>query len=121
MSKEPNWTRLERERQRKDEALYESQLVEPVDYIELNMCNYDDDDVAQLNEWAMWAFRHIDANQANKDAETLALRVIGEHPDTCSPETIAAVSRVDWDSLPIHLPEAWQMVIDKQNEDQGER
>ena len=59
MTHQPNWTRLERERQRKDAELYESQLVEPVEYIELNMANYDEDDVAQLNAWAIWAFGRI--------------------------------------------------------------
>ena len=32
----------------------------PVSYIELNMGNYDEDDVAQLNEWGIWASDRIE-------------------------------------------------------------
>lgn len=32
----------------------------PFDYIELNMSNYDDDDVSQLNQWGIWASERID-------------------------------------------------------------
>lgn len=32
----------------------------PVPYIELNLSNYDAEDVAQLNEWAIWAFGYIE-------------------------------------------------------------
>ena len=32
----------------------------PVDYIELNMCNYDDNQVADLNEWGAWAYKEIE-------------------------------------------------------------
>ncbi len=31
----------------------------PVEYIELNMSNFDDDDVSQLNEWGIWAVGRI--------------------------------------------------------------
>lgn len=31
----------------------------PVDYTELNMSNFDDDQVSQLNEWAIWANAEI--------------------------------------------------------------
>ena len=30
------------------------------EYIELNLSNYDHDDVCQLNSWAIWAFCHIE-------------------------------------------------------------
>lgn len=30
------------------------------EYIELNMNNYDEEQVSQLNEWATWAFQHIE-------------------------------------------------------------
>lgn len=33
----------------------------PVEYIELNMSNYNEDDVSQLNEWAIWAAGRIEA------------------------------------------------------------
>ena len=35
----------------------------PVSYIELNMQNYDEDDVSQLNEWAIWATDRIEELQ----------------------------------------------------------
>lgn len=66
MRRDPDWTRLERERQRKDAELYESQLAEPVEYIELNMNNYDEDDVAQLNNWAIWARDRIEELEENQ-------------------------------------------------------
>lgn len=31
----------------------------PVEYIELNISNYDCDDVSQLNEWGIWAWGEI--------------------------------------------------------------
>ena len=31
-----------------------------VEYIELNLSNYDDEDVAQLNEWAIQAYKRIE-------------------------------------------------------------
>ena len=42
----------------------------------------------------------------SKDVIPLALRVLGESPDSCSPETIAAMSRINWDEIPMHVPEA---------------
>jgi len=30
------------------------------EYIELNLSNYDHDDVCQLNSWAIWAFGRIE-------------------------------------------------------------
>ncbi len=33
----------------------------PVEYIELNMSNYSNSDVSQLNEWAIWASKRLDA------------------------------------------------------------
>lgn len=36
-------------------------MSSPVPYVELNMCNYDEDQVAQLNEWAIWAYGVIEA------------------------------------------------------------
>lgn len=30
-------------------------MDKPVEYIELNMSNFNDDDVLQLNEWGIWA------------------------------------------------------------------
>lgn len=32
----------------------------PVDYIELNMGNYGEDEVSQLNQWAIWASERIE-------------------------------------------------------------
>lgn len=36
----------------------------PVEFIELNMGNYDDDQVAQLNQWAIWAAGQIERDAA---------------------------------------------------------
>lgn len=36
-----------------------SEAEPPVDYIELNLSNYTSDDVAQLNEWGVWAHERI--------------------------------------------------------------
>lgn len=36
----------------------------PVDYIELNMSNFDDEDVSQLNEWGIWADGRIEELEA---------------------------------------------------------
>ena len=33
--------------------------ISPVEYIELNMANYDEDDVAQINQWGTWAVGEI--------------------------------------------------------------
>ncbi len=32
----------------------------PVEYVELNMLNYNEDDVSQLNEWGAWAYDEIE-------------------------------------------------------------
>ena len=32
----------------------------PVEYIELNLSNFNDDDVSQLNEWGIWAAGRIE-------------------------------------------------------------
>ena len=32
----------------------------PVEYIELNLCNHDEHDVSQLNEWGIWAVEEIE-------------------------------------------------------------
>lgn len=32
----------------------------PVEYVELNLANYDADQVAQLNEWAIWAHEQLE-------------------------------------------------------------
>ena len=46
--------------------------VPPADYIELNLNNYDEDDVSQLNEWAIWASDEIeDLEDENKRLKKL--------------------------------------------------
>lgn len=40
-------------------------MSEP-EYIELNMSNYDDEDVSQLNQWGIWAVGRIE------DLETIS-------------------------------------------------
>jgi len=39
------------------------------EYIELNMCNYNDDDVAHLNEWGIWAAGEIERLRLSRDRE----------------------------------------------------
>jgi hypothetical protein len=80
-TRKPNWTRLERERQSKDEELYESQLIESVEYIQLNMNNYDEFDVAQINEWAIEAFGRIEALEAENAKLRRILRQVGLHAE----------------------------------------
>lgn len=38
-------------------------MTSPVEYIELNLSNYGPDDVAQLNEWGIWASGEIERLQ----------------------------------------------------------
>lgn len=38
----------------------------PVDYLELNLNNYCEDEVAQLNEWAIWAATKIESVTRNQ-------------------------------------------------------
>ena len=37
------------------------------EYIELNMNNYNEDDVSQLNDWGVWASSEIDRLQSDSD------------------------------------------------------
>jgi len=81
-TRKPNWTRLERERQSKDEELYESQLIESVENIPLNMVNDDEPDVAQINEWAIEAFGRIEALEAENAKLRRILRQVGLHKES---------------------------------------
>ena len=38
----------------------------PVEFIELNILNYDHDQVCQLNEWAIWAISRIEYLEGTK-------------------------------------------------------
>ncbi len=49
----------------------------PVPYIELNLSNYDAEDVAQLNEWAIWASYEIELLRSH-------LLLHGRHLNACS-------------------------------------
>lgn len=42
-------------------------------YVELNMLNYDADDVAQLNAWGIWAVGEIDRLKAELERKSLVL------------------------------------------------
>ena len=51
-------------------------------------------------------------NQLREDVVALALRVIGESPESCSHETIAAMSRINWDDVSIALPDEWKQALE---------
>ena len=48
----------------------------------------------------------------SKDVIPLALRVLGESPESCSHETIAAMSRINWDDVSIALPDEWKQALE---------
>ena len=47
----------------------------PVEYIELNLSNYDADDVSQLNEWAIWAYGRLQQPPLPDDLAALIERL----------------------------------------------
>lgn len=53
----------------------------PVEYIELNLSNYSADDVAQLNQWAIWAAEELERyrNPMPGDLEQQAAAWVAVH------------------------------------------
>ncbi len=47
---------------------------EPVEHIELNILNYNEDQVSQLNEWAIWAYEEIELLKEELRRETIRLK-----------------------------------------------
>ena len=50
----------------------------PVDYIELNMGNYDEYEVSQLNQWGIWASDRIDELERELKEKTKAIEKASE-------------------------------------------
>jgi len=76
----------------------------PVEYIELNLCNHDEHDVSQLNEWGIWAVEEIE----RLESEVALREEAAERLAAINAELLAACKKAKQSSLCV---EARNMII----------